>query len=663
MQGFPRREDSDECESGERTVKLHWLLPGTFGTILMLSSPTLAAKLDSWRFDANQNRLEINTTGAVQPKAQLIFNPTRLVIDLPETTFGRPQLRQQVGGAITSIRVGQFDEQTTRIVVELTPGYTLDPNQVKFVGTTASRWTVQIPTPVAEGVATQPTEIAVRQPTATSALPPRNIYNVVTTQPSTLAQTTKASAISATQGTTQVENFRITGDGFFVRTSGGNPQIQINRSDDRRAINIDIAGASLSPNLSQRDVSVNRYGVNRIQFSQLQTSPPVVRMTLQVDTNGSDWRASTSSVGGFIVIPNTGVVRLPGSSNISVPGSSNPRPIPPPVVANLPATIQSVELAATGTQLIVRGDRNLSANGSWDRSTGFYRITIPNARLANSVRGPVFGANSPILKVRLQQQDSNTVAIFVQPTPGSQIGELNQVGDQFVALEIQPSRRVPTSSSSISGLPLPPLPPPNRVPFPDPLTNDRPTSPLPSRRDPRGRPIVVIDPGHGGKDSGAPGLGGLLEKNVVLPIGQRVAAILEQNGVNAVLTRNSDTFVPLPGIVDIAARANATLFVSIHANSVDNRPDVNGLEVYYYDSGYGLAEVVRRSILQNIDTIKDRGTRKARFYVLRKSSMPSILVETGYMTGREDNPRLATTEYQNRMAEAIARGVLRYLQR
>ena len=650
-------------------MKLHWLLPGTFGSILMLSSPTLAAKLDSWRFDANQNRLEINTTGAVQPQAQLIFNPTRLVIDLPGTTFGRPQLRQQVGGAITSIRVGQFDEQTTRIVVELTPGYTLDPNQVKFVGTTASRWTVQIPTPQAEQVGSspetlqQPTDIATRQPLTTSVSPPRNIYNVLRTQPSTSAPATKATVVSATQGTTQVENFRITGDGFFVRTSGGNPQIQVNRSDDRRAINIDIAGASLSPTLLQRDVSVNRYGVNRIQFSQLQTSPPVVRMTMQVDTNSSDWRASSSSVGGFIVLPNTGVVRLPGSSNIPIPGSSNPRPIPPPVVANLPATIQSVELAATGTQLIVRGDRNLSANGSWDRSTGFYRITIPNARLAPSVRGPVFGPNSPILRVRLQQQDSNTVAIFIQPAQGAQIGELNQVGDQFVALQIQPSRRVPTSSSSISGLPFPPLPPPNRVPFPDPLTNDRPTSPPPSRRAPTGRPIVVVDPGHGGKDSGAPGLGGLLEKNVVLPIGQRVAAILEQNGVNVVLTRNSDTFVPLQGIVDIAERANATLFVSIHANSVDRRPDVNGLEVYYYDSGYNLAEVVRRSILQNISTIKDRGTRKARFYVLRKSSMPSILVETGYMTGREDNPRLGSPEYQNRMAEAIARGVLRYLQR
>jgi N-acetylmuramoyl-L-alanine amidase len=128
------------------------------------------------------------------------------------------------------------------------------------------------------------------------------------------------------------------------------------------------------------------------------------------------------------------------------------------------------------------------------------------------------------------------------------------------------------------------------------------------------------------------------------------------------LTRNSDFFVELQGRVDIAERANATLFVSIHGNAIDNRPDVNGLEVYYYDSGYRLAEVVRTTILQNIPTLKDRGTRKARFYVLRKSSMPSILVETGYMTGREDNPRLGNPEYQNRMAEAIAHGIIKYLQ-
>ena len=64
-------------------MKLQWLIPSTFGTVFILSSPAFAAKLESWRFDTNQNHLEINTSSPVQPQAQLIFNPTRLVIDLP----------------------------------------------------------------------------------------------------------------------------------------------------------------------------------------------------------------------------------------------------------------------------------------------------------------------------------------------------------------------------------------------------------------------------------------------------------------------------------------------------------------------------------------------------------------------------------------------------
>lgn len=81
-------------------------------------------------------------------------------------------------------------------------------------------------------------------------------------------------------------------------------------------------------------------------------------------------------------------------------------------------------------------------------------------------------------------------------------------------------------------------------------------------------------------------------------------------------------FVELQGRVDIAERVNATLFVSIHANSVDRRPDVNGLEVYYYESGYALAEAVRNSILQNIDTIKDREPAKPDSTFLGKALCP-----------------------------------------
>jgi len=627
-------------------VKLHWLLPSTIGTIFMLSSPAMAARLNSWRFDANQNRLEINTFGAVQPKAQLVFNPTRLVIDLPETTFGRPQLTQLVGGAIRSIRVGQFDQQTTRIVVELTPGYTLDPKQVQFIGTTASRWTVQLPKPVVDKVVSAP----------------RNIYSAVTVDPQTKPDFSRVA--NATQRVTQIENLQVTGDGFFIRTSGGNPQLQVNRSSDRTAIFMDISGATLSTSLAQRDdLSINRHGVSSVEFSQLQKRPPGVRMTLRVDKNSPDWQVTKSSTGGLVVLPGR-VVRLPRNNNLNNPQDNQPKPFPlprTPLATNSPAIIQSVQLADNGTQLLIRSDQTLSARGNWDRTSGLFRITISNANLAPRVTGPVFNANSPILRVRLQPQQPNTVVVLVQPAAGVQIGELNRVTDQLLALQLQGSRRAITRSGT---LPLPPLPPPNRIPFPDPNNpNPQPILQPATRPIPRGKVVVIIDPGHGGKDPGAVGIGGVREKDVILPIGRRIAAILQQNGVQAVLTRNSDFFVSLQGRVALAERANADVFVSIHANAIGpGRSDVSGLETYYYDSGLGLARIVHNSIRQSL-SVRDRGVRRARFYVLRKSSMPSILVETGYLTGREDIVKLRTSAYQNQMAEAIARGILQYLKR
>jgi N-acetylmuramoyl-L-alanine amidase len=626
-------------------VRLHWLLPGTFGTIFTLSSPTLAARLESWRFDVNQNRLEINTTGDVQPQAQLLFNPTRLVIDLPETTLERFSVgeatptpkEQQLTGGFRSISVKQLNEKSSRIVVELSPGYTLDPKQVTFVGITASRWTVQLPKPAAQQVVSSP----------------RKLYNVVigTTKPD-------AKIANTTNTGTQIENLLVTGDGFFIRTNGIRPQVEINRSADRKSINIDIAGASLSPNL-QRERAINRYGVKRIQFSQRETKSPVVRITMQVDKNSSDWQVNLNSPRGLVLLPST-VVRLPGSSNLDNTSSDRSLASSSPNTStdNKLSTIKSVELADGGTQLLLKGDSTLSASGSWDRASGLFRITINNARLAPSIKGPILNSNSPIARVRLQSSGSNTVLVFVQPNPGVQIGELNQTNNQTIALQLKRSRqRFGGIIPPISG--LPPLPLPNQVPFPDP--NDSYRVPPRSPRIPSGRVVVMIDPGHGGKDSGAVGIGGLQEKNIILPISQKLARILQQNGVQVILTRNSDYFVSLQGRLDLAERANADVFVSIHTNSAGlQRPDVSGLETYYYDSGLSLARIVHSNILRSVN-VRDRGVRRARFYVLRKSSMPSILIEAGYMTGREDIAKLKNPQYQNQMAEAIARGVLQYL--
>jgi N-acetylmuramoyl-L-alanine amidase len=606
----------------------------------------MAARLESWRFDANQNRLEINTVGAVQPQAQLIFNPTRLVIDLPGTTFGRPQITQQVGGGIRSIRVGQFDTETTRIVVELTPGYTLDPKRVQFVGATGDRWTVQLPKPEVDRVASSPT------------LSPRSAYTVVT--PDSEPQPNISKVATTTRGATQIENLQVTGDGLFIRTSGGNPPIQVIRSRDRATIFMDISDASLSPRLAQQNnIPVNRHGVSRVEFTQLQSQPPGVRLTLRVDKNSPDWQATNTNSGGLVVLPSR-VVRLPGNNN-----SDNPSQLPSfpsrPSADNSPATIESVQLADNGTQLLIRADQSLSATGTWDRSSGLFRVTITNAKLAPRVTGPTFAANSPILRVRLQPQEPNTVVVLVQPAAGVQLGQPQQIGDQLL-VPIQGSRRV----VALPGRPpfaLPGLPPPNRGPFPDP--NNPNPQPLrqPQRPIANGRVVVLIDPGHGGKDPGAVGLGGLREKDIILSISKRIAQVLQQNGVQVVMTRDSDYFVTLPGRVQLAERANADVFVSIHANAVGpGRSDVNGLETYYYGSGLGLARTVHNSILQSVN-VKDRRVRRARFFVLRKSSMPSILVETGYLTGRDDNAKLRTSAYQNQMADAIARGVLQYLKR
>ncbi|MFM6036346.1 MAG: N-acetylmuramoyl-L-alanine amidase [Sphaerospermopsis kisseleviana] len=616
-------------------MKLHYLLPGTVGTVLLLSSPTLAAKLESWRFDKNLNRLEINTSGAVQPQAKLIFNPTRLVIDLPNTQFGRSQT-QTIGGAIRAVRIGQLDPQTTRLVIELTPGYTLNPQEVKFVGINPRRWTVQLPKP----------EIEELPPTASN-----NTYNLATIDSqSSPTQPEFSTAANITLGTTQIQRVQTTGDGFFIRTSGGNPQIKANRSLDRTTIFMDIANATLSPELTQKNLAINKHGVSRIEFTQLRTTPSSVRMTLRLDKNSPDWEVISSSAGGLVLLPTKGVVRLPQSISPSTPVSTSNKPI---VANNSPAIIESVELAGNGTQLLIRADQNLSATGGWDRSSGLYRITIENAKLAPRVQGPSLEANSPVLRVRLQPQAPNTVVIFVQPASGVRIGELNQVGNELLALQLERYRQVRPPIS------LPPLPSPNSGQLPDPNIKNPQPRPRPSV--PKGKLLVVIDPGHGGKDPGAIGIGGTREKDIILPISLRVAEVLQQNGVQVLLTRDSDYFVSLPGRVQMAERANADVFVSIHANSVGlNRPEVSGLETYYYDSGLGLARAVHNRILQSVN-VRDRRVRKARFYVLRKISMPSILVETGYLTGREDIAKLRNPTYQNQMAEAIAQGILQYL--
>lgn len=107
---------------------------------------------------------------------------------------------------------------------------------------------------------------------------------------------------------------------------------------------------------------------------------------------------------------------------------------------------------------------------------------------------------------------------------------------------------------------------------------------------------------------------------------------------------------------------HANVFVSIHANAISmSRPDINGLETFYYSAGLPLAKVAHANILQSI-MLRDRGVRQANFYVIKRNPIPAILIETGYLTGAEDAPKLADPGFRSQVAMAIARGILQYLQ-
>ena len=175
---------------------------------------------------------------------------------------------------------------------------------------------------------------------------------------------------------------------------------------------------------------------------------------------------------------------------------------------------------------------------------------------------------------------------------------------------------------------------------------------------------VVIDPGHGGPDSGAVGINGLRETDVVLDVSKTVKNLLENRGVNVKMTRTKEVDIDLPPRVAIANRSRADIFVSIHANaSRGKRRDINGLETFYYSGWKGkmLAEKIQKQILKVSPGSPDRGVRRGRYFVIKRTNMPAVLVEIGFVTGRLDARRLEKTLHRKRVAYAIAKGILEYL--
>jgi N-acetylmuramoyl-L-alanine amidase len=219
--------------------------------------------------------------------------------------------------------------------------------------------------------------------------------------------------------------------------------------------------------------------------------------------------------------------------------------------------------------------------------------------------------------------------------------------------------------------------------------------------------LVMIDPGHGGYDPGTQSSAGAVEKDLALQIATRLKAALEARGIRAEMTRSSDVFISLAERTRIANRAGADLFVSIHLNSSPNT-DTTGIEAYYLNNttdratirlarmenggadGYGapgasnlnyiltdlrqnykaseaasVARMIDAQTVADLDAglglkVNALGAKMGPFYVLVGAHMPAVLVECGFMSNAGEATRLASADYQDVLASAVATAVAHY---
>ena len=177
-------------------------------------------------------------------------------------------------------------------------------------------------------------------------------------------------------------------------------------------------------------------------------------------------------------------------------------------------------------------------------------------------------------------------------------------------------------------------------------------------------PVVMLDPGHGGESTGA-SYSGVAEKDLNLAIAQKAAAFLAEAGVDVRMTRTDDRDVGLYERTDLAAQAEAALFVSVHCNASLTHSDAMGVYTAAYEEGgesWRMAEALRTSVTAAAGA-GDMGTEaRPDLAVLRTASMPAVLVECGYMSTPEELSLLAWPEYQTRLARGIADGILACLE-
>ena len=182
--------------------------------------------------------------------------------------------------------------------------------------------------------------------------------------------------------------------------------------------------------------------------------------------------------------------------------------------------------------------------------------------------------------------------------------------------------------------------------------------------------LIIIDPGHGGLDAGKVGVNGKEEKEINLNISLKIQKLLKEQGVEVEMTRTEDERLGETQVEDLKARVslmnekNPDLVISIHQNSY-HEESVSGAQVFYYtDSAQSeraaefIQEALKEADPENTKKTKENST----YYILKRTEVPAVIVECGFLSNRREAEKLAGEEYQQELAAAVVKGTLRYLE-
>jgi N-acetylmuramoyl-L-alanine amidase len=380
-------------------------------------------------------------------------------------------------------------------------------------------------------------------------------------------------------------------------------------------------------------------------------------------------------------------------SGIAPPPAGRPAPVVPPprIAARFDITGLQVEERLNGYLLTVKTTRKLADVEKWlKRPDGWLFLTIPDAKadIAALNATPPFGAVKKVLA--FQSPTSVQITIRVAPdVTDADLLEDTESTNLFVSLHTESLSEKLVLERKRQEL----------------ITQN-----LDNARSRWKLDVIVIDPGHGGKDPGTIGVSGTREKDVTLAIALQLGQLIENNlkDVKVVYTRKTDRFVELYRRTQIANEAEGKLFISIHCNSTERKPSsANGFEIYLlrpgktehalriaerenavvkleegYEERYKklteeefiilnmaqsafmkhserFAEIAAETMSKHLK-IKNSGVKQAGFYVLVGASMPNVLVETGYLSNRQEEQLLRSKQGQQRIAEALFEGIKEY---